>query len=172
MNSRLFALLLALWCGCAAFERGEYWDADTDAAPGDASGPSAGSTDPKPGETGEPETSEGSATTGEPPETTGDASTGIATGPSFGVDILPVLRAGCERCHTAAGAASTTSFLLDVDDDTAYATTLDFVDLDNPPASRLLAKTAGQGHTGGVIYDDRSAEYDAILRWIEHGALP
>ncbi len=170
MSSDRLLLFLVSMVGCAAFQRGEYWD-DTEGAPADASGPAPGSSSAGSSDTGEPQTTDGSASSGSM-ETDGESGSGAPAGPSFVADILPILRAGCERCHTAAGAASTTAFLLDVDDETAYATTLEFVDLDNPAGSRLLAKTAGLGHTGGVIYDDRTAEYDTILAWIEHGALP
>jgi hypothetical protein len=166
MSSRPL-LVLSLVLGCAGFERGEYWDADTDDAPAEVGGDSPGDSGPAPSETGEPETTTAPGSTTDAPETT--TSSGTVDGPTF-ADVLPLLRAGCDRCHTADGAASTTTFLLDVDDDTAYEITLQFVDVDDPAGSRLLAKTAGQGHTGGVIFDDRSAEYDAILAWIEHGA--
>ena len=170
MSSRtLVCIAVSLAVGCAAFRRGEYWDAATDGDAGEASGPPPASTGPT---TNEPEESGSTGSTGDVPDTTGEASSDSAAGPSFGVDVLPLLRAGCERCHTADGAASNTAFLLDVDDDTAYDITLQFVDLESPASSRLLAKTAGQGHTGGVIFDDRSTEYAAILAWIEHGALP
>jgi hypothetical protein len=160
-------LVFVLALGCAAFRRGEYWEGDTEAAPGDASGDASSTSGPAPSDTGEPETTGPSTSSGDVPSTAGESSG--ASGPTFG-DVLPLLRAGCDRCHTADGAANATAFLLDVDDDTAYDVTLAFVDLDAPASSRLLAKTAGQGHTGGVIYDDHSAEYETILAWIEHGA--
>jgi hypothetical protein len=78
---------------------------------------------------------------------TGGDSTGGATGLSFAADVEPLLDAGCE-------------------------TTIEFVNLGDPEASRLLAKGAGKGHTGGVVFDDRSSEYETILQWIEQGAEP
>ena len=87
-------------------------------------------------------------------------------------DVHPLLDAGCERCHGPGNSASNTSYLVSDDIAASYASALDFVDLDNPGASRLLSKTAGQGHGGGTIFDDRSAEYDLILAWIDQGAPP
>lgn len=152
--------MLAL--GCAGFRRGEYWDdsSESSAAPDDD------------GDDGTPQTTGGEGSGG-----SGDGDTGASTGappegPSFAADVLPLLDAGCERCHASDGAASHTSFLLDVDEQTAYETTLDFVDLDQPEDSPLLLKGAGLGHTGGAIYDEHSAEHATILEWIEQGAMP
>jgi hypothetical protein len=169
MSSKLVPIAMSLLLGCAAFRRGEYWDADTDAEPDETSDPPQGSSGAPPAETGD---TDPTGTAGSSDETSGEASTGAPTGPSFAADILPLLRAGCERCHSADGAASNTTFVLGFDEADAYETTVQFVDVDNAASSRLLAKTAGQGHTGGIIYDDRSVEYDAILNWIEQGALP
>jgi hypothetical protein len=159
--------LTLLLSGCAGFSRGERWDDD------DADTGSAADDD---GDDG-PADDDGSPTGG---DDTGDADTGDTSagsdggpaGPSFATDVLVLLRAGCERCHAADGAANNTSFLLNADDDDAYASALEIVDLDDPASSRLLAKTAGKGHTGGVIYDEHSSEYATILDWIAHGAHP
>lgn len=88
-------------------------------------------------------------------------------------EVHPLLVSGCERCHAPGGSAGNTDFEILTDDvEGSYASTLSFVDLDAPTESRLLGKTAGNGHAGGTIYDDRSLEYDTILAWIEQGAPP
>jgi hypothetical protein len=92
---------------------------------------------------------------------------------SYAADIHPLLDAGCERCHAPGNSAEHTDFLILTDDLAAsYTSTLEFVDLDNPAASQLLGKMAGSAHGGGVIYDDRTPEYDLTLAWIEQGAPP
>lgn len=92
---------------------------------------------------------------------------------SYADDIHALLVSGCERCHAPANSAGNTEFLILTDDiDGSYASTIVFVEPDDPAASRLLAKTAGTGHGGGVVFDDRSPEYALILAWIEQGAPP
>lgn len=99
--------------------------------------------------------------------------TGVAGELGYAADIHPLLDAGCARCHAPGSSADNTAYLVHSDDVMAsYATALEFVDLDNPGDSRLLSKTAGSGHGGGTIFDDRSAEYELILAWIEQGAPP
>ncbi|MCA9706047.1 MAG: hypothetical protein KDK70_09390 [Myxococcales bacterium] len=147
-----------LVAGCAGFRRGDYWDEPVETTGSVDDGGGGGG--PGPGGSG---SSDGGSGT----------STGAAPGPSFELDVLPLLRAGCERCHASDGAASNTELLLDLDDpEDLYAEVLGFVDLEAPAQSRLLVKGAGQGHTGGAIYDEHSAEYAAILDWIEQGAQP
>ena len=99
--------------------------------------------------------------------------TGVDGEQSYAADIHPVLDAGCERCHAAGNSAGNTDYLIVSDDPHAsYASAVEFVDLDEPADSRLLAKMAGSGHAGGVLFDDRSPEYDLTLAWIEQGAPP
>jgi hypothetical protein len=152
---------------CADFRRGDYWDdpeettgasgAATSSAPGDDdSGPADGGDDGNLDDSGG---SEGSDSGGAPAV-------------SFAAEVHPLLIAGCERCHSADGQANTTSLIYVDDPVLDLEGTLDFVDLDSPPSSRLLSKTTGQGHTGGVIYDDDSNAYTTILAWIEQGAHP
>ena len=183
MSSRIasawLAVLVSAWpLGCAGFARGEYWrdsegdsggvaddadagDDEADGGPGDGGPGDGGSEGSGAGESG------GDGGSGESGE-----SSGGSAGPSFASDVLPLLRAGCERCHAADGEASDTDFILGPDDDDAYESTLEQVDVDAPGSSRLLAKTAGKGHTGGVIYSDHSSQYETMLDWIEHGAPP
>lgn len=88
-------------------------------------------------------------------------------------DIHPLLDAGCERCHGPGNSAEDTNYdVISSDVETSYMSALVFVDLDSPGDSRLLSKTAGNGHAGGAIFAEGSAEYDLILAWIEQGALP
>ncbi|MCA9649387.1 MAG: hypothetical protein KC501_05730 [Myxococcales bacterium] len=159
-------MLLAVLVGtvaCADFRRGDYWVEPGSDEEGGGSEGGATSSSPEP-DTGEGPGDEGTASSG-----------GSGDGPSalsFALDVYPLLEAGCERCHSPDGQANATSFILDGDVEAAYATTLELVDLDDPDGSRLLAKTAGLGHTGGVIFDDRSSQYETILAWIEQGANP
>ena len=144
---------------CADVRRGEYWDEPTEDE--DTAAEPATSAEP-------PADDDGAATTA----ATGEPTGGTPMGPAFASDVLPLLRAGCERCHSADGQANDTSFILGDDEAEAYEMTLDFVDLESPSRSRLLTKATGQGHIGGVIFDDRSPEYATILDWIEQGANP
>jgi hypothetical protein len=94
-------------------------------------------------------------------------------GLGYAADVHALLDTGCERCHAPSNSAGNTDFLIISDDiDASYESTLEFVDLDDPAASRLLAKMAGLGHGGGAVFDDRSPEYALILAWIEQGAPP
>ena len=166
MSSERLLLGIALFSlgACADFRRGETWEGTSESGDVATSAPAPTPSDES--DAGAPD-DDGAETSGGASETGG-----LAAGPSFATDVLPILRAGCERCHSADGSASATTFLLGLDDVEAYETTLDFVDLDDPAASRLLSKAAGSGHTGGVIFDDRATEYTTILDWIEHGAMP
>ncbi|MFO7567110.1 MAG: hypothetical protein R6X02_30980 [Enhygromyxa sp.] len=91
----------------------------------------------------------------------------------YAADVHSLLDAGCERCHAPGKSADNTKFLIySADVEQSYASTLEFVNFDSPGDSRLLSKTAGSAHGGGVIFDDRSNEYELILAWIEQGAPP
>jgi hypothetical protein len=94
-----------------------------------------------------------------------------AGGVSFAT-VRPLIDDGCRRCHAAGQMAGNTSFLLTGDAMADYTAVRKLVDLDAPASSRLLAKTSGQGHGGGVIYRPGSPEYTALLSWIEAGAAP
>lgn len=97
---------------------------------------------------------------------------GDGGGPSFAASAYPVLMDGCARCHAAGGEASNTSFLVGTTAAATYASAVKLVTVADPSASRLLAKAAGRGHTGGAIYAAGSAGYETILGWIAGGALP
>lgn len=91
---------------------------------------------------------------------------------SYAADVQPLLLDGCESCHSPTGAASGTGFVLtgSVPDD--YLSTLDFVDVNTPDASRLVFKMAGRSHGGGAVFTSASPEYAQVLRWIGEGAAP
>lgn len=91
---------------------------------------------------------------------------------SFAADIFGLLDSGCARCHAPGESAGNTDFLITNDPEASFESSLEFVNLDDPAESRLLAKTAGTGHGGGTVFDDRSPEYELILAWIEQGAPP
>lgn len=91
---------------------------------------------------------------------------------SFAVTVHPLLRSGCESCHRQGGEAGDTSLVLGGDAAADYATAHPLVDAAAPTASRLLAKMAGHGHSGGAVYSESTPEYATTLRWIAGGALP
>ncbi len=100
-----------------------------------------------------------------------DGATGSGA-PTFALDVYPLFEVGCEHCHAPEESAGGTGFLVLPDIDATFDITLDFVDPNDPPASQLLMKTAGQAHGGGIIYESKSDEFDTILRWIEEGTPP
>jgi hypothetical protein len=107
------------------------------------------------------------------PEQDGAGEGGAEGEYSYAADVHSLLDAGCERCHAPGNSADNTDFLIvSADLEGSYASTLEFVNLDSPADSRLLSKAAGKAHGGGVIFDDRSPEYDLMLAWIEQGAMP
>lgn len=168
MSSDRIARALVCTCllasACADVRRGEYWDEPSADGSGEGQADDAATTEGSGDETGPSATTtgaatdEGSGSSGEPP-------------PSF-ADVLPLLRSGCEDCHSATGEASDTDYVLGSDDADVYAMTLEFIDLDQPAQSRLLTKTAGIGHNGGTVFDEGTTEYQTILEWIEAGANP
>ena len=101
-----------------------------------------------------------------PPMTNGGGNGGDLT---FVGDVQPLLMAECGGCHGPTGSGGG-DFALTDDIDADYATVLDLVNLDNPTASRLLAKALGQGHTGGAVLSSTSQDYTTILNWITAGA--
>ena len=103
-----------------------------------------------------------------PPEA-GTAS--MDSGSSF-ASVWPLIDGGCKRCHMPGGMAATSSLLLTGQAATDYPLVRALVDPSTPAASRLLAKTSGQGHGGGVIYGMGTTEYAALLAWIQGGAAP
>lgn len=86
--------------------------------------------------------------------------------------VWPLIDGGCKRCHMPGGMAASSSWLLTGQAGTDYPLVRALVDTAAPAGSRLLAKTAGQGHGGGVIYGTSSSEYAALLAWIQAGAAP
>ena len=177
---RWIGLTLVFCLGCAGFSRGETWE-ETDGADGADGSPADGDDDDDDGDDDgddddddDDDDDESGGADDDDDDDSGETgeTTGASSGPSFAGDVHPLLLAGCERCHSADGEASDTDYILsgDVDDD--YELNLDFIDLDAPASSRLLAKTAGKGHTGGAIYSDHSSEYETMLDWIERGATP
>jgi hypothetical protein len=86
--------------------------------------------------------------------------------------VRPLLVDGCQRCHAPGQQAGNTALLFTGDAMAELASVRGFVDTASPARSRLLAKTSGQGHGGGAIYRPGSAEYAALLAWIEGGAAP
>ena len=88
------------------------------------------------------------------------------------VSVFPLIDGGCKRCHMPGGMAADSKFLLAGQATTDYAAVRALVDPAAPAGSRLLAKAAGQGHGGGVIYRTSSTEYAALLAWIQAGAAP
>lgn len=99
---------------------------------------------------------------------------------SFATDILPVLtKAGCNtgECHGAAtGQGGLRLSLLGYDPAADYEQiTREYsgrrVDLGDPAHSLFLQKPTKQvKHKGGRVFKVGSAEYEAILNWIEAGA--
>lgn len=91
---------------------------------------------------------------------------------SFASAIAPVLRDGCGACHASNGQASGTALVLvgvAADD---YAAAMRFVDVGDPPSSRLVTKARGAGHGGGAIWPAASMELQLVTNWISQGARP
>jgi hypothetical protein len=86
--------------------------------------------------------------------------------------VWPLIDGGCRRCHMTGGMAASSALLLTGQAATDYPLVRALVDTAAPAGSRLLAKTAGQGHGGGVIYGAGTTEFAALLAWIQGGAAP
>lgn len=84
---------------------------------------------------------------------------------TFAGTVQPVLRS-CTGCH-AAGAGG-----WEYDGGSgSHAAVVGVIDSGNPTNSLLLIKaTGGDGHGGGSIFSAASADYAAIVAWIEAGA--
>ncbi|MGM0575387.1 MAG: hypothetical protein ACQEXJ_06625 [Myxococcota bacterium] len=73
---------------------------------------------------------------------------------SFAETIAPIIDSECGACH---------SF--------GYDDALDLIDADDPAASDLLQKGAGEtSHGGGAIFEVDGEDWNAIVEWIEAGA--
>ena len=85
---------------------------------------------------------------------------------SFAADVKPAL-ASCASCHNSGVGGWTYN-----GGATAHASVLDVIDLSSPESSSLLVNaTGGDGHGGGRVFGTGSTQYDAILRWIQQGAI-
>jgi hypothetical protein len=100
-----------------------------------------------------------------------EAGSGCDAGIAF-ASVFPLIDGGCKRCHMPGGMAADSKFLLTGQAAMDYAAVRALVDPSAAAGSRLLAKAAGQGHGGGVIYRTSSTEYAALLAWIQAGAAP
>jgi hypothetical protein len=85
---------------------------------------------------------------------------------------------GQANCHTAANQAATGG--LQLPDSAATLTTAQafaeinaeaVVNTATPASSLLLTKGEGTGHGGSVQWDDNDSTYEAVLTWIQNGAL-
>jgi mono/diheme cytochrome c family protein len=85
-------------------------------------------------------------------------------------EVEAILAGNCQRCHAMGGEAGDTTFLLTGDPASDHATVLNFVDVNAPGASRLLAKMSGNGHGGGTVFAAGTPEYQTVLHWIQEGA--
>jgi len=83
-----------------------------------------------------------------------------------------VLMSRCNGCHGPGGPASGTPFTLTGDAATDFATVEALVTPGDPAASLLLQKASGQGHGGGTVMTQGSADYNTIADWIAGGAQP
>lgn len=100
---------------------------------------------------------------------------------SFRRDVMPVFfRATCNSggCHgAAAGKDGFRLSLFGYDPSGDYFRLVEQivgrrVDVAQPEQSLLLLKATGKvPHTGGKLFDDKSAYYATLLKWIEQGAL-
>lgn len=85
---------------------------------------------------------------------------------SFQAHVKPALQA-CTSCH-AAGAGGWTYD----GGANAYNQVISQIDTQSPGDSPLLINaTGGSGHGGGTIFSASSADYQALLAWIEEGAM-
>jgi mono/diheme cytochrome c family protein len=109
----------------------------------------------------------------------GPAPVGVDAGASEGgsadaaasfADVEAILTGNCQRCHSMGGEAGDTTFLLTGDAAADHATVMNFVDVNAPSASRLLAKMSGNGHGGGTVFAAGTPEYQTVLHWIQEGA--
>lgn len=91
---------------------------------------------------------------------------------SFASTVHPLLISACQGCHAAGAQAGDTQLLLTGDTAADYATVSRFVNASSPAGSRLLSKASGNGHGGGTVLAAGSPEYQAVLDWIQQGALP
>jgi hypothetical protein len=89
-------------------------------------------------------------------------------GSSFAA-VYPLIDSGCKHCHMTGGMAADSKFLLSGQAATDYPACGRWSIQRRAAGSRLLAKAAGQGHGGGVIYRTSSTEYAALLAWIQAG---
>lgn len=92
----------------------------------------------------------------EPPDTTGGFDTVY-----YGTDVAPLFPAyGCAGCHPGFVQPD-----LRVNNSYESLTTGGFVNLTDPPASKIITKIDAD-HQGGMSFDDTSV----ILNWIYQGA--
>jgi hypothetical protein len=112
-----------------------------------------------------------SASGGAAPGPMGDGSD-AGSGASYAAGVHAILLDGCASCHSPTGAASGTALVLTGSAPDDYLSTLDFVDVGAPGASRLVVKMEGRGHAGGAIYTGASPEHAQVVRWIGEGAAP
>lgn len=82
---------------------------------------------------------------------------------SFAQHVVPALNT-CRSCH--AGGAGGWTYT------GGHDQVVSVVNTGNPADSELLIKgTGGDGHGGGSVFSASSNQYQAILAWIQQGAL-
>jgi hypothetical protein len=101
-----------------------------------------------------------------------DAAGEAAARLSYATAVHPLMIDGCAHCHSAAGSARSSAFILSDNPTSDRQQVLKYVNPDNPAASRILAKTAGMGHGGGTVYAATTLQYRTILDWITQGSAP
>ena len=85
---------------------------------------------------------------------------------SFSADVVPILQS-CTGCHTSGTGGWTYSGGAG-----SHGQVLSVINTTSPANSLLLVKATGAGgHGGGSLFSASSDEYQAILAWIQEGAM-
>lgn len=90
----------------------------------------------------------------------------------FAVTVYPILSDYCTACHSSASPAPQQPFFADPDVATAYEAAKAKIDLDDPPASRLVARLRDEFHNCWSDCADNSAEMLAAIETFQAQVAP
>ena len=99
-------------------------------------------------------------------------STTAKTTKSFSLDIYPIAKNICSKCHIAGGSGEAPEEWSIGDVTTTYYTIKNMVNIYSPTYSKFLTTptSAYEHEGGGKLYDVGSTVYNTILSWIQDGA--
>jgi len=95
-----------------------------------------------------------------------DGSAPLVDDTVFENDVYPILQTNCAFCHSLAGPAGSSQYVLTGNAKADRAMVVKLVSPGNPDDSLLLQRASGNSHEGGQVLPADGPEYATVRAWI------